>query len=69
MKLEMVNSPKCERYKLASERASHFLCDCRALATLRFRHLGRHFIKLGDLKDMSISRILHFVQGAGLLDA
>jgi hypothetical protein len=47
--------------------ASHVLCDCEALATLRFRHLGRHFMKPGDFEDISVSKIKHFVQGAGLL--
>jgi hypothetical protein len=28
--------------------ASHVLCDCAALATVRFRHLGWHFIKPDD---------------------
>jgi len=48
--------------------ASHVLCDCEALATLRFRHLG-HFMKPGDFENISLSRKLHFVQGTGLLNA
>jgi hypothetical protein len=32
-KLGLVNSPKCNRCKQASETASHVLCDCEALAT------------------------------------
>jgi hypothetical protein len=48
--------------------SSHVLCDCEALATLRFRHLSHHFMKPGDFEDISVSKILHFVQGAGLLD-
>ena len=52
----------------ASEMASHVLCNCEALATLRFRHLGCHFMKPGDFEDISVSKILHFVQGAGLLN-
>jgi hypothetical protein len=38
------------------------------LATLRFRHLSHHFVKPGDFEDTSVSRILHFVQGAELLN-
>jgi hypothetical protein len=52
----------------ASEMASHVLCDYEALATLRFRHLGRHFMKPGDFEDISVRKILHFVQGLGLLN-
>jgi hypothetical protein len=66
--LGLVNSPECSRYKQASETASHVLYDCEALATLRFRHLVRHFMKPGDFEDISVSKILHFVQGAGLLN-
>jgi hypothetical protein len=48
--------------------ASLVPCACETLATLRFRHLG-HLMQPGDCEDMSINRLLHFVQGAGLLDA
>jgi hypothetical protein len=52
-------------WQQASTTASHVFCDCVALATLRFKHLGQHCMTPGDLKDISISRILHFVQGVG----
>jgi len=39
-KLGLVNSPKRDSCRQTPERASHFLYDCEALATLRFRHLG-----------------------------
>jgi hypothetical protein len=45
--------------------APNVLCDYKALAALRFRYLGHYFMKPGDFKDISISRILHFVQSAG----
>jgi hypothetical protein len=68
LNLGLVNSPECDRCKQESQTASHVICDCEALATLRFRHLGRHFMKPGDFEDISVSNILHFVQGAGLLN-
>jgi hypothetical protein len=49
--------------------ASHVLFDCVELATLRFRHVGHYFMKPDYFKDISVSRILHCVQGAWLLDA
>jgi len=97
--LGLVNSPKSDRCKQASQTASHILCACVALATLtlilltwkiwwapnnankwqmgfnsafkglRFRHLGCHFMQPGDFEDTSVNRMLHFVQGVGLLDA
>jgi hypothetical protein len=30
--------------------------------------LGHHFMKLEDFKDISVSRLLHFVQSSGLLN-
>jgi hypothetical protein len=67
-KLGLVKSPECNRCKQASETASHILFDCDALVTLRFRHLGHHFTKPGYFEDISVSKILHFVQGEGLLN-
>jgi hypothetical protein len=67
-KLGLVNSPECNRCNQASETASHVLCDCEASAKLRFRHLVSHFMKPGDFEDISVSKILHYVQGAGLLN-
>lgn len=49
--------------------ASHVLCDYEALAALRFRYLGQHFLKPGDFDDISISRVLYFVPSLGLLKA
>jgi hypothetical protein len=40
--------------------ASHVLCDREALATLRFKHLGHHFMKPRDFEDIVVSKILHF---------
>jgi hypothetical protein len=48
--------------------ASHFLCDCEAVATLRCRHLGHHFMKPGDFEEISFSKILHAGLGVGLLN-
>jgi hypothetical protein len=67
IKLKLINSPQCDRYKQASEMATHVVCDCGALATLRFSHLAHHFMEPGDIEDICVSKILHFVQGVGLL--
>lgn len=44
------------------------LRDCEALAALGFRHLGRHFMKLGGLEKISVSRKLHVVRSVALLN-
>jgi hypothetical protein len=67
IKVGLANSPMCDRCKQASVTVTHSLCDCVALATLRFRHLGYHFLKPGDFEDISASKIPHFVQGLGPL--
>jgi hypothetical protein len=67
-KLELVNSPVCNRCKQVSEPASDTLCDCYALTTIRFRHLVCHFMKPGDFEDISVSKILHFVKSVALLN-
>jgi len=41
-KLELVKNPGCDQRKQASGMVSNILCDCEALATLRFRHLVHH---------------------------
>jgi len=68
-KLGLLDSPGCGRCKQAFETVCYVLCDCETLPELRFRHLCQHFMKHGDVEDVSVSRILHFVQSAGLLNA
>jgi len=65
----LVDRPGCGRCKQAFVTASHVLGDCKALAVLRFRHLGRRSLKPGDSADISISKVLHCVKSTGLLNA
>jgi len=39
------------------------------MVVLRFTHVGQHFLKKGELAGMSISKVIHFDQNAGLLNA
>ena len=64
----LVNSPECDRCKQASETTSHILSDSEAMATLRFRHLDHHFMKPGAFENISVSKILQFVQRVRLLN-
>ena len=62
----LVNSPECERCKRACKQPETFsMTD--ALVTLRYRDVGCHCMKPGSFEDISVSKILHFVQGVGLL--
>jgi hypothetical protein len=61
------DDPICERCLEADESAAHVLCDCEALASLRFRHLGQSFMKPSDFYDAPIGKVLHFTQSVGLI--
>jgi len=40
------------------EMTAHVRCDCEVFqAVLRFRHLGYHFLKLGDFAVISVSKV------------
>jgi hypothetical protein len=43
------------------------LCDCEAVAHLRFRHLGQFFMEPSDYYDAPINKVLHFIRGVGLI--
>jgi hypothetical protein len=61
-------SPTCERCLEKDESATHILCDCEAIAYLRFRHLGHYFMEPCDYQDAPVSRILHVIWSVGLLE-
>jgi len=67
-KLELVDGPRCDSYKQASETPSHLLCDCDPLTVLGFRRVARHFVKPRDFADFSVSKVLHFVQKCGAVE-
>jgi hypothetical protein len=50
------------------ETDTHILCECEAIAYLRFRHLGHYFMEPGDCQDAPVSKILHFIRSVGLLE-
>jgi hypothetical protein len=60
-KMGLTESPTCERCLEKDESATHIVCNCEAIAYLRFRHLGHYFMKPGDYQDTPISKILHFI--------
>jgi hypothetical protein len=67
-KMRLTESLTCERCLEKDESATHILCDCEAIAYLRFRHLGHYFMEPGDYQDAPVSKILHFIQSVGLLE-
>jgi hypothetical protein len=50
-KLGLTDDPTRERCLQEDESATHILCDCEAIAYLRFRHLGQFFMEPSDFYD------------------
>jgi hypothetical protein len=59
-KLGLTDDPTCES-------ATNILCDCEAIAYLRFRHLRQFFMEPSDYYDAPINEVVHFIRGAGLI--
>jgi hypothetical protein len=66
-KMGLTDDPTCERWLEEDESATHILCDCEAIAYLRFRHLGQFFMERSDYYDAPINRVLHFIRSVGLI--
>jgi hypothetical protein len=66
-KLGLTEDPTCERCLEEDESAIHILCDCEAIAHLRFRHLGQFFMEPIDFYEALISKVLHFIRSVGLI--
>jgi hypothetical protein len=66
-KMGLENDPICERCLEADESAADVLCDCEALASLRFRHLGQYFMKPSDFYDAPIGKVLHFIRHSSII--
>jgi hypothetical protein len=62
-KMGLMNDPICERCLEADKSATHVLCDCEALAHLRFRQF---FTEPGDFYEFPIGKVLHFIRSVGL---
>jgi hypothetical protein len=59
-KLGLMDDPTCERC-LEDESATCILCDCEAVAYLRFCHLSQFFMEPSDYCDAPINEVQHFV--------
>jgi hypothetical protein len=65
--LGQINDPTRERCLVEDESATHILCDCEAVAHIRFRHLGQFFKEPSDYYDAHIDKVLLFIRGVGLI--
>jgi hypothetical protein len=57
-KLGLTDDPICERCLEEDESATHIVCDCEAIAYLRFRHQGQFFMEPSDYYDAPINKVL-----------
>jgi hypothetical protein len=57
----------CGRCHMEAETASRMLCECVALAGLRFCPLGKHYTEPSDYDEIPICKALYFVRGTRLL--
>jgi len=64
--LGLQDSPLCRKCGIKEETSAHILCECEALATLRYRHLGSYFLEPEDIKNTSLGVIWSFNKAAGL---
>jgi hypothetical protein len=63
----LIDDPTCERCLEEVESATHILCDCEAIAHLRFRDLGQFFMEPSDYYVAFINKVLHFIRSVGLI--
>jgi hypothetical protein len=47
--------------------ATHILCDCEAIAYLRFCHLGQFFLEPSEFYDAPIIKGLQLIRIVGLI--
>jgi hypothetical protein len=66
-KLGLTYDPTCECCLEEDESATHVLCDCEAIAHLRFRQLGQFFMEPSDYYDAPINKVLYFIRSVGLI--
>jgi hypothetical protein len=59
--LGMTDDPTYEWCLKKDESATHILCDCEAIAYLRFHHLSQFFMEPSDYYDTPTNKNLHFI--------
>jgi hypothetical protein len=65
--MELNNNPACRKYGTEEEISDHILCECEALASLRYTYLGSFFLEPEDIRKLIIRATWIFVKETGLL--
>jgi len=61
------NNPICRKCGTEEETSVHVLCECEALASLRYAYLGSFFLDPEDIGVLVMRAIWNFAKGKGLL--
>jgi len=59
-------SPLCRRCGAEDETSTYTLCECEALASLRYAYLGSFCLDPEDVQSFSLGAIWNFSEGTGL---
>jgi hypothetical protein len=52
--LGLQDSPLCRKCGVMEETSAHILCECEALASLRYAYLGSFFLEPKDIQSISL---------------
>ena len=61
------NNHTCRKCGNEEETSVHILCECEALASLRYMYLGSFFLDLENIRVLGMGAIWNFAKGTGLL--
>jgi hypothetical protein len=61
------NNPICRECGTEDETSVYILCECEALASLRYTYLGSFFLDPEDIGVLGLGNIWNFAKGTGFL--
>jgi hypothetical protein len=61
------NNPTCRKCSTEEETSVHILCECEALASLRYTYLGSFILDTEDIRVLGMGAIWNFAKGTELL--
>ena len=59
------NNPIYRKCGMEEETSVHILCECEALATVKYTYLGSFFLDLEDVRKLGMGAIWNFTKGTG----
>jgi len=62
----LIESPLYTRCGAEEETSAHVLCECEALASLRYAYLGSFFLDPEDVRSLNLKALWNFSKRTGL---